>query len=45
MRKNIHSFNIDWPILKRVASYINGATPCSLCLEEKLKIIKAERAK
>ena len=41
--KNIgHDYQIQWSVIKEAASYRYGAKICSLCLVEKLLIIKAK---
>ena len=35
-------FTIKWEILKRAAIYTTRASPCNLCQEEKLSILKAD---
>ena len=43
LKKNRKDFQINRSILKRAASYRNGARRCNLCLEEKLQIMKADK--
>ena len=37
-----HNYQIQWNVIKEAASYRCGARICSLCLAEKLQIIKAK---
>ena len=36
-------YNIKWDIVKQVPSYKSGGKQCSLCSNEKLYILKAEK--
>ena len=36
-------YNINWSIVKRVKPYQAGATSCSLCIQEKLCIMNADK--
>ena len=38
-------YNIKWSIIKCVPAYSAGGRSCNLCLEEKMSILKSEKAK
>ena len=45
LKKTCRNYEIKWSILKRVPAHKEGTKRCILCLEEKLKILKASKAK
>ena len=45
LKEEERKYNIKWSVLKRVTAYAHGGKRCTLCIQEKLHIMKCEKKK